>query len=121
MARGGRPRGAPPPPRRPSIDLDPVPFPGGVEAALEFAAFEKGLFEGGSGGTAQNRAPSREPPNRDPPMGWRTPISEPNRDSARWRLAGAGTATAIAAILLLLGSRLLPAGFAVVLQAMAQH
>ena len=99
-------------------DLDPVPFPGGVEAALEFAAFEKGLLEGGGsdgGGTAW-----RAPPDRAP-IEQRTPISEPNRDSGRWMLAGAGMATAVAAILLLLGSGLLTAGFATVLQAMAQH
>ena len=120
MARAGRPRAAPPPSRRPPADLDPVPFPGGVEAALEFAAFEKGLFEGGS--AARNREPpDPAPPNQEPPIGWRPPISEPNRDSARWMLAGASMATVAAATLLLLSSRLLPAGFAVVLQAMAQH
>ena len=98
-------------------DLDPVPFPGGVEAALEFAAFEKGLLEGGSsdgGGTAWRAPPSRA-------LIGRPPISEPNRDSGRWMLAGAGMATVVAAILLLLGSGLLTAGFATVLQAMAQH
>ena len=119
MAHGGtRPRTAPPRPRRVLTDLDPVPFPGGVEAALEFAAFEKGLLEGGGsddGGTVR-----RAPPDREAPIGRRTPISEPNRDSARWRLAGAGLATA-AALLLLLGSGLLRAGFTMVLQAMAQH
>ncbi len=54
-------------------------------------------------------------------MGSRTPISEPNRDATRWMLAGAGMATTLAVILLLLSSGLLAAGFATVLQAMAQH
>ena len=107
-------------------EFDPVPFPGGVEAALEFAAFEKGLLDGGcggsdGGGTARNTEPLREPLDQDPPVERRTPISEPNRDSARWMLAGAGVATAAAAVFLLLSSGRLSAGFAAVLQAMAQH
>lgn len=103
-------------------DLDPVPFPGGVEAALEFAAFEKGLLDGGSGddGTAPNREVLPEPLNQAPSIG-RPPISEPDRDSARWMLAGAGMAIAAAAALLMLSSGRLSAGFAAVLQAMAQQ
>ena len=121
-ARGGsQPRTAPPPLRRALTDLDPVPFPGGVEAALEFAAFEKGLLEGGSNAGRSSIARNRAPPNREPLNGLRPPISEPNRDSTRWMLAGAGVATAVAVILLLLSSGLLTAGFATVLQAMAQH
>lgn len=124
-ARGGtRPQTAPPPSRRPPTDLDPVPFPGGAEAALEFAAFEKGLLEGsGDGGSAARNGepPNRAPPDPEPPIGRRSPISEANRDSARWMLAGAGMAAGAAAILLLLlSSGRVTAGFAAVLQAMAQ-
>ena len=97
-------------------DLDPVPFPGGVEAALEFAAFEKGLLEGGGCAAAARQAP----PNQAP-IGQRPPISEPNRDSARWMLAGAGVATLAAVVALMLSSGLMAAGFATVLQAMTQH
>jgi len=110
-ARGAtQSRAAPPPQRPPPTDLDPVPFPGGAEAALEFAAFEKGLLERGSGNGGIAR--SREPP----PIARRTPLSEPNRHSTRWMLAGAGVAAA-ALLLLLLSSGLLTAGFAAVLRA----
>ena len=119
-ARGGpRPQTAPPPLRRALTDLDPVPFPGGVEAALEFAAFEKDLLAGGTGRSSIVR--NRAPLDQEPPVGSRTPISEPDSDATRWMLAGAGVATAVALVLLLLSSGLLAAGFATVLQAMAQH
>jgi hypothetical protein len=88
-----------------------VPFPGGVEAALEFAAYEKGLLERGSGR-------GREPPiERQAPVSGHAPISEPSRHSLHWMLAGASMAAAAAAILLLLSSGLLAAGFAAALRA----
>ena len=94
-------------------NLDPVPFPGGAEAALEFAAFEKGLLERGSGNGGGGIARSREPP----PVARRTPISEPNRHSVGWMLAGAGVAAAGAVLLLLLSSGLLATNLAAVLRA----
>ena len=82
-----------------STELDPVPFPGGAEAALEFAAFEKGLLERGNGRTRTR--------SRETPVARRTPISEPNQHSVGWMLAGAGMAATVALLLLLLGSGLL--------------
>jgi len=111
-ARGGtQSRAAPPSPRLLPTDLDPVPFPGGAEAALEFAAFEKGLLERGSGNGGSAR--SREPV----PIAPRTPLSGPDRHSICWMLAGASLATVAALLLLLLSSGLLTAGFAAVLRA----
>ncbi len=85
-----------------------MPFPGGAEAALEFAAYEKGLLERGGNGKSREQHITRQ-----------APISEPNRHSTCWMLAGAGMAAAVAAILLLLSSGLLATGFAAVLRAIA--
>ncbi len=96
-----------------------MPFPGGAEAALEFAAYEKGLLEGAG-------VPSREQPvephgliDQYAPTSRHAPISEPDRHSARWMLVGAGMAVAVAALLLLLGTGRLSAGVATVLRTIA--
>ena len=112
MARGGTPSWGAPPRRPASPELDPVPFPGGAEGALEFAAFEKGLLERGSSGSGSVR--SSEPP----PIARRTPISEPNRGSVN-QAASYYLAAVAVAILLLLSSGLLATGFAMVLRAVA--
>ncbi len=78
----------------PSLAADgspPEAFPGGAEAALQFAAFEKGLAEGG----------------RDRPIEWHAPISEPNQRSAHWLLAGASMAIFAAGAVWLINSGLL--------------
>ncbi len=93
-------------------ELDPVPFPGGAEAALEFAAFEKGLLERGNG-----RSSAR---SREPPAARRTPISEPNRHAVHWMLAGAGMGAAVALLLLLLSSGLLTGVVAAALRVAAR-
>ncbi len=80
---------------------------------MEFAAFEKGLLERGRGSSGSVRSPEPSPIAR------RTPISEPNRGSVSWMLAGATIAAVAVAVLLLLSSGLLATGFAVVLRAVA--
>ncbi len=88
-----------------------MPFPGGAEAALEFAAYEKGLLEGGSVPVRQ-----QQPTERHAPISRHAPLSEPDRHSMRWMLAGAGMAVAVAVVLLSLSSGGLAAGFAAVLR-----
>ncbi len=80
-------------------------FPGGAEAALEFAAFEKGLAEGG--------------PDRDFPVEWHAPVSKPARGSAHLLLAGAGMAAFAAAAVWLINSGVLASYLAVVLRTAA--
>lgn len=97
----------------PSSIADPMPgrivegyraeaFPGGAEAALEFAAFEKGLAEGGCD------------PGR--PLEWHAPISEPSQRSAHFLFAGAAMAILAVAAVWLIDSGLLASCFAVVLR-----
>lgn len=83
----------------------PEAFPGGAEAALQFAAFEKGLAEGG-------RA-------RDRPIEWHAPISEPNQRSAHWLLAGASMAIFAAGAVWLINSGLLTGYLAAALRTAA--
>ena len=98
--------------------FDAKAFPGGAEAALEFAAFEKGLASGDRNWNRPDRdrppgqsPDSREPDWREPDWGhavkWQAPVSEPDRHSTRWLLTGAGMAVFAAAVLWLISSGLL--------------
>lgn len=83
----------------------PEAFPGGAQAALEFAAFEKDLTGGGH--------------DRDYPNKWHAPVSEPSRRSTYLLLAGAGMAVSAGATLLLISSGLLTSTLAVLLRTAA--
>ena len=98
-----------------------MPFPGGAEGALEFAAFEKGLLERGRGPVRDQTPPHASEPGVGRER--QAPISEPHRPSVHWgwMLAGAGTAVAAGAVFLLLGSGLLSSGFATALRVVALH
>lgn len=99
---------ADPPSSRTDEGFDAEAFPGGAEAALEFAAFEKSLAGGDRNWERADRHhPDRHHPDRDRPIEWHAPISEPDRRSAHWMLAGAGMAVFAAATLWLINSGLL--------------
>lgn len=89
---------AAPTPSRTAERFDAEAFPGGAEAALEFAAFEKSLAGGDRDG---------ERPERDRPTEWHAPVSEPDRRSTHWMLAGAGMAVFAAMAFWLISSGLL--------------
>ena len=88
--------------------LDAEAFPGGADAALEFAAIEKSLASGGSDWSHLNGVnPDRHKPDWSHAIGWHAPVSEPARRSTHWLLAGAGMAVFAAAALVLINSGLL--------------
>lgn len=105
---------AAPAPSRTAEGFHVEAFPGGAEAALEFAAFEKSLAEG----SRNSRNPdwlnsdwqlpaSGRPIQCQAPVSWQAPISEPGQRSACWLLAGASMAVCAAAALWLISSGLL--------------
>ena len=96
-----------------------MPFPGGAGAAWECAAYEKGLLEGAGVPAREQPTEPRGPAGHHAPTSRHALISEPDRHSVRWMLAGAGMAVAVAAFLLLLSTGRLSAGFALVLRAIA--
>ena len=88
--------------------FDAEAFPGGAEAALEFAAFEKSLAGGERDWVLADRHdPAPHHPARDRPIEWHAPISQPDRRSTHWMLAGAGMAVFAAVALWLINSGLL--------------
>ncbi len=93
--------------------FDAEAFPGGAEAALEFAAFEKRLIGGdGDWDRADRHNPDLHHPDWGLPIKWHAPISEPDRHSTRWLMAGAGMAIFAAAAFWLINSGLLASCFA---------
>lgn len=112
---------AAPTPSRVSEGFHAEAFPGGAEAALQFAAFEKNLAESGRDRHSPNwHDPNAERPTQrdaERPIQWQAPISEPDRRSSHWLLAGAGMAVFAAVALWLINSGLLVSYLAGMLRA----